>query len=64
MQNWIGGSGYMPINAAHVPPTPELIADLLVFVNRDDLPILAQAAIAHAQFESIVHRWERASDGH
>lgn len=30
-----------------------MIADLLVFVNRDDLPILAQAAIAHAQFESI-----------
>ncbi|WP_067565277.1 Fic family protein [Nocardia acidivorans] len=57
VQNWIGGSDYTPINAAHIPPppelVPELIADLLVFVNRDDLPILAQAAIAHAQFESI-----------
>lgn len=57
VQNWIGGSDYTPINAAHVPPPPELVADLvtdlLVFVNRDDLPILAQAAIAHAQFESI-----------
>jgi hypothetical protein len=27
--------------------------DLLVFANRDDLPVLAQAAVAHAQFESI-----------
>ncbi|MFE3759492.1 Fic family protein [Nocardia tengchongensis] len=57
VQNWVGGSDYTPINAAHVPPppelVPELIADLLDFVNRDDLPILAQAAIAHAQFESI-----------
>ncbi|WP_405498292.1 Fic family protein [Nocardia sp. NBC_00511] len=57
VQNWIGGSDYTPIHAAYVPPPPELvselIADLLVFVNRDDLPILAQAAIAHAQFESI-----------
>ncbi|MFE3000418.1 Fic family protein [Nocardia sp. NPDC059246] len=57
VQNWIGGSDYTPMNAAHVPPPPELVAelvaDLLVFVNRDDLPILAQAAIAHAQFESI-----------
>ncbi|GAB2530847.1 Fic family protein [Nocardia heshunensis] len=57
VQNWIGGSDYTPINASHVPPPPEFVAelidDLLVFVNRDDLPILAQAAIAHAQFESI-----------
>jgi Fic family protein len=27
--------------------------DLLVFANRDDLPVLAQAAVAHAQFESL-----------
>ncbi|MFF2557397.1 Fic family protein [Nocardia sp. NPDC058058] len=57
VQNWIGGSDYTPINAAHIPPPPELvpdlITDLLAFVNRTDLPILAQAAIAHAQFESI-----------
>ncbi|WP_067565363.1 Fic family protein [Nocardia acidivorans] len=57
VQNWIGGSDYTPIDASHVPPppdsVPELMNDLLVFVNRDDLPILAQAAIAHAQFESI-----------
>lgn len=57
VQNWIGGSDYTPINAAHVPPppnlVPELMDDLLIFINRTDLPILAQAAIAHAQFESI-----------
>ncbi|MFC9433409.1 Fic family protein [Nocardia sp. NPDC057030] len=57
VQNWIGGSDYTPVGAAYIPPPPELVAelmdDLLVFVNRTDLPILAQAAIAHAQFESI-----------
>ncbi|QBS40360.1 Fic family protein [Nocardia sp. CS682] len=57
VQNWIGGSDYTPIGAAYIPPPAELVAelmaDLLVFVNRNDLPILAQAAIAHAQFESI-----------
>ncbi len=57
VQNWIGGSDYTPVGAAHIPPPPELvpdlIEDLLTFVNRTDLPILAQAAIAHAQFESI-----------
>jgi Fic family protein len=57
VQNWIGGSDYTPIDAAYIPPPPELVVelmdDLLVFVNRTDLPILAQAAIAHAQFESI-----------
>ncbi|MFI6365750.1 Fic family protein [Nocardia sp. NPDC050630] len=57
VQNWIGGSDYTPIDALYVPPPPELVSelmdDLLVFANRTDLPILAQAAIAHAQFESI-----------
>ncbi|WP_373864827.1 Fic family protein [Nocardia pseudovaccinii] len=57
VQNWIGGSDYTPIDAEYIPPPPELVVelmdDLLVFVNRTDLPILAQAAIAHAQFESI-----------
>lgn len=57
VQNWIGGSDYTPIDALYVPPPPELVhelmTDLLAFANRTDLPILAQAAIAHAQFESI-----------
>lgn len=56
-QNWIGGSDYSPRNALYVPPphtrVDELLDDLLAFANRDDLPTLAQATIAHAQFESI-----------
>lgn len=57
MQNWIGGSDYSPRGNIHVPPPPErvpgLMADLMAFCNRTDVPIMAQAAIAHAQFESI-----------
>ena len=57
MQNWIGGSDFSPIGADHVPPTAErvlpLLHDLVAFANRDDIPVVAQAAIAHAQFESI-----------
>ena len=30
-----------------------LLVDLIAFVNRDDLPVVLQAAIAHAQFETI-----------
>ena len=56
-QNWIGGSAYNPCSAAFVPPPPEyvegLIADLVAFANEDSLPAVAQAAIAHAQFETI-----------
>jgi hypothetical protein len=56
-QNWIGGRLDSPIDARYVPP-PEsevhrLIEDLVAFLNRDDLPAVAQAAIAHAQFETI-----------
>ncbi len=57
VQNWIGGSDYNPCSAAYVPPPPEhvpdLLADLCVFCNGSDLPAVAQAAIAHAQFETI-----------
>ncbi len=57
VQNWIRGSDYSPRNAVHVPPAPErveaLMADLQSFCGRRDIPALAQAALAHAQFESI-----------
>jgi Fic family protein len=56
-QNWIGGSDYNPCSAGFVPPPPELVGDLLDdlcrFCNDDSLPAVAQAAIAHAQFETI-----------
>jgi Fic family protein len=56
-QNWIGGSSYNPCSAAFVPPPPEYVPDLLDdlcrFCNSDDIPAVAQAAIAHAQFETI-----------
>ena len=56
-QNWIGGSAYNPCSAAFVPPPPELVEglvdDLIAFSNDDLLPAVAQAAIAHAQFETI-----------
>lgn len=56
-QNWVGGSDYHPLDAAFVPPPPEhvrpLLEDLCDFIGREDLAPVAQAAIAHAQFETI-----------
>lgn len=56
VQNWIGG-GRSPRLATYVPPPPDVVPaamdDLLAFVARDDVHPVAQAAIAHAQFESI-----------
>ncbi len=57
VQNWIDGSDHSPLGAIFVPPPPEkvesLMKDLLEFANRDDVPALVQAAIVHAQFETI-----------
>jgi Fic family protein len=56
-QNWIGGSDYNPCSAGFVPPPPgdveRLLKDLCAFCNDDTLPAIAQAAVAHAQFETI-----------
>jgi Fic family protein len=56
-QNWIGGNAYNPGRADFVPPPPELVKelvkDLVAFINRTDLPPVVQAAVAHAQFETI-----------
>lgn len=57
VQNWIGGSDHSPRGALYVPPPPEAVDryldDALAFTSREDIPALAQAAIVHAQFESI-----------
>lgn len=57
VQNWIGGSFHSPCFADFVPPppeaVPELLEDLWAFCNEDTLPALAQAAVAHARFETI-----------
>jgi Fic family protein len=56
-QNWIGGNDYNPCGAAFVPPPPgevdRLLDDLCAFADDITLPPLVQAAIAHAQFETI-----------
>jgi Fic family protein len=56
-QNWIGGTTFNPFGAAYVPPPTEnvlpLLSDLCAFCNDDSMPAVAQAAIAHAQFETI-----------
>lgn len=56
-QVWIGGGAWSPHEATFVPPhhdrVPTLMSDLLAFMARTDVPILAQAAITHAQFETI-----------
>ena len=56
-QNWIGGSSYNPCSATFVHPPEgavrELLDDLCAFCNGDDLPAVVQAAMAHAQFETI-----------
>ncbi|HKP89987.1 MAG TPA: Fic family protein [Thermoleophilaceae bacterium] len=56
-QNWIGGSDFNPCSASFIPPpekaVPELLEDLCAFCNDDTLPAVAQAAVAHAQFETI-----------
>ncbi len=54
-QGWIGGM--YPESAVYVPPPPGevlgLVDDLCRFLQRDDMPALFQAAVAHAQFETI-----------
>lgn len=57
VQNWIGGSDWHPIDADFVPPAParvpELMADLVDYVNGAAHAPLVQAALVHAQFETI-----------
>jgi Fic family protein len=54
-QSWIGGTS--PRDAFFVPPPPGrvngLMADLVAFVNAEWVDPVTQAAVAHAQFETI-----------
>jgi Fic family protein len=56
-QNWIGGNDHNPCGADFVPPPPEevqrLLADLCSAINADIQAPLMQAALVHAQFETI-----------
>ena len=57
VQNWIGGNNYNPCGADFVPPPPEylelLLGDLCRFSEYQNLSPIVQAAIGHAQFETI-----------
>ncbi|HEX6468445.1 MAG TPA: Fic family protein [Streptosporangiaceae bacterium] len=56
-QNWVGGTGLTPCSAEYVPPPPDAVPDLLQdlcrYLSGDDHPALVQAALGHAQFETI-----------
>ncbi len=57
VQNWIGGSDRHPIDADFVPPSadmvPTLMQDLVDYLNGAAHSPLVQAALLHAQFETI-----------
>lgn len=54
---WIGSNALSPHTASFVPPhharVPAALDDLVAFMRRVDLPVLAQVSLAHAQFETI-----------
>ena len=56
-QNWIGRAGCTIDEASYVPPNPFQLMDHLqaweAYLAGDDFDVLAQTAIAHAQFELI-----------
>ena len=56
-QVWIGPGDAGPRTADFVAPHHDRVhaamADLVAFVQREDLPVLVQVALAHAQFETI-----------
>ncbi|GAB3707461.1 Fic family protein [Mariniluteicoccus flavus] len=56
-QNWIGGSNHHPLDADFVPPAPTqvpaLMNDLVGYLNGATHSALVQAALVHAQFETI-----------
>jgi Fic family protein len=56
-QNWIGGNDYTPCGADFVPPPADalvpLLTDLCDVINGDLFSPLVQAALVHAQFETL-----------
>ncbi len=57
-QNWIGAGHFStPLDAVHVPPPPRevpgLMDDLVACTNRPGVNPVIQAALVHAQFETI-----------
>lgn len=56
VQNWIGGSDRNPFGADFVPPgpdrVPDLMADLVDYLNGAAHAPLIQVAVVHAQFET------------
>jgi Fic family protein len=56
-QNWVGGT--RPGNAKFVPPPPQVVPDTMADLERflhdekDQLPVLIKAGLAHVQFETI-----------
>ena len=56
-QNWIGLPGCTLNDASYIPPPPDELMGCLDalerFLHDDSLPVLVQAALAHAQFEAI-----------
>jgi Fic family protein len=57
VQNWIGGNDYNPCGSDYAPPPPEhvesLLGNLCEAINDDAVSPLVQAAMVHAQFETI-----------
>lgn len=57
VQNWIGGSAHHPLDADFVPPppekVPELMDDLVHYLGGAWHSPVVQAALVHAQFETI-----------
>lgn len=57
VQNWIGGSSYHPLGADFVPPAPQrlipLLDDLVAYANGATHSPIVQAALVHAQFETL-----------
>jgi Fic family protein len=56
-QNWIGGGDWHPLDADFVPPPPDevprLMTDLTAYLSGAVHAPLIQAALVHAQFETI-----------